>query len=155
MPIQRLQLKTENWLLKSESRREQFMATYPDNLYYTKDHEWIRRDGESGVVGVSDFAQEQLGDIVHVQLPKIGEKFAAHDTFGEVESVKTFSELYLPVSGDVMEVNELLADSPELVNSSPYNEGWMIKIKMKDPGELDSLLSSSEYEDFIESQKED
>jgi len=131
------------------------MATYPDNLYYTKDHEWIRRDGESGVVGVSDFAQEQLGDIVHVQLPKIGEKFAAHDTFGEVESVKTFSELYLPVSGDVMEVNELLADSPELVNSSPYNEGWMIKIKMKDPGELDSLLSSSEYEDFIESQKED
>jgi len=131
------------------------MATYPDNLYYTKDHEWIRREGESGVVGISDFAQEQLGDIVHVQLPKIGEKFAAHDTFGEVESVKTFSELYLPVSGEVIEVNELLADSPELVNSSAYNEGWMIKIKMKDPGELDSLLSSSEYEDFIESQKED
>ncbi|MCI0661869.1 MAG: glycine cleavage system protein GcvH [Acidobacteria bacterium] len=131
------------------------MATYPDNLYYTKDHEWIRREGEGGVVGVSDFAQEQLGDIVHVQLPKIGEKFAAHDTFGEVESVKTFSELYLPVSGEVIEVNELLADSPELVNSSPYDEGWMIKIKMKDSGELDSLLSSSEYEDFIESQKED
>ena len=131
------------------------MATYPDNLYYTKDHEWIRREGENGVVGISDFAQEQLGDIVHVQLPKIGEKFAAHDTFGEVESVKTFSELYLPVSGEVIEVNELLADSPELVNSSAYNEGWMIKIKMKDPGELDSLLSSSEYEDFIESQKED
>jgi glycine cleavage system H protein len=131
------------------------MATYPDNLYYTKDHEWIRAEGESGVVGVSDFAQEQLGDIVHVQLPKNGEKFSAHDTFGEVESVKTFSELYLPVSGEVIEVNELLADSPELVNSSPYNEGWMIKIKMKDPGELDSLLSSSEYEDFIESQKED
>ena len=131
------------------------MTTYPDNLYYTKDHEWIRREGESGVVGISDFAQEQLGDIVHVQLPKIGEKFAAHDTFGEVESVKTFSELYLPVSGEVIEVNELLADSPELVNSSAYNEGWMIKIKLKDPGELDSLLSSSEYEDFIESQKED
>jgi len=131
------------------------MATYPENFYYTKDHEWIRREGENGVVGISDFAQEQLGDIVHVQLPKIGEKFAAHDTFGEVESVKTFSELYLPVSGEVIEVNELLADSPELVNSSAYNEGWMIKIKMKDPGELDSLLSSSEYEDFIESQKED
>lgn len=131
------------------------MATYPDNLYYTKDHEWIRREAESGVVGISDFAQEQLGDIVHVQLPKIGEKFAAHDTFGEVESVKTFSELYLPVSGEVIEVNELLADSPELVNSSAYDQGWMIKVKMKDPGELDSLLSSSEYEDFIESQKED
>jgi glycine cleavage system H protein len=131
------------------------MATYPDNLYYTKDHEWIRAEGGSGVVGVSDFAQEQLGDIVHVQLPKIGEKFSAHDTFGEVESVKTFSELYLPVSGEVIEVNELLTDSPELVNSSPYNEGWMIKIRMNDSGELDSLLSSSEYEDFIESQKED
>lgn len=131
------------------------MATYPDNLYYTKDHEWIRVDGEIGTVGITDFAQEQLGDVVHVQLPRIGEKFEAHDTFGEVESVKTFSELYVPVSGEVIEINEKIMDEPELVNSSPYVDGWMIKIKLKDVGEVDSLLSSIEYEDFIESQKEE
>jgi glycine cleavage system H protein len=131
------------------------MAAYPDNLHYTKDHEWIRVEGETGVVGITDFAQEQLGDIVHVQLPRIGERFPAHDTFGEVESVKTYSELFTPVSGEVVEVNESLTDSPELVNSSPYESGWMIRLKLSDPGEIDSLLSSSEYEDFIESQKEE
>ncbi|MCI0337571.1 MAG: glycine cleavage system protein GcvH [Acidobacteria bacterium] len=131
------------------------MAAYPDNLHYTKDHEWIRAEGDAGIVGITDFAQEQLGDVVHVQLPRVGEKFSAHDTFGEVESVKTFSELYTPVSGEVVEVNEALVDSPELVNSSPYGDGWMIKIKLSDSGELDRLLSASEYEDFIESQKEE
>jgi glycine cleavage system H protein len=131
------------------------MGNYPENLYYTKDHEWIRVDGENGTVGITDFAQEQLGDVVHVQLPRIGEKFEAHDTFGEVESVKTFSELYVPVSGQVIEVNDRLADAPELVNSSPYNEGWMIKVKMSNSGEVDSLLSASEYEDFLESQNEE
>jgi glycine cleavage system H protein len=131
------------------------MATYPDNLQYTKDHEWTRLEGEICVVGISDFAQEQLGDVVHVQLPRVGEKFEAHDTFGEVESVKTFSELFTPVSGEVTEVNEALADAPELVNSDPYGGGWMIKIKLGNRGEIDSLLSSSEYEDFIDSQKEE
>jgi glycine cleavage system H protein len=131
------------------------MAAYPDNLHYTKDHEWIRVDGDTGTVGITDFAQEQLGDVVHIQLPRLGEKFDAHSVFGEVESVKTFSELYIPVSGEVIEINEKLADAPELVNSSPYGGGWMIKIKISDPGELDSLLSASEYEDFIESQKEE
>jgi glycine cleavage system H protein len=131
------------------------MAAYPEDLHYTKDHEWIRVDGGTGTVGITHFAQEQLGDVVHVQLPRVSEKFSAHDTFGEVESVKTFSELFTPVSGEVIEANEALADSPELVNSSPYGNGWMIKLKLSDPGELDGLLSASEYEDFIESQKEE
>jgi len=131
------------------------MATYPDNLHYTKDHEWMRVDGEIGTVGVTDFAQEQLGDVVHVQLPRVGEKFEVQDTFGEIESVKTFSELFIPVSGEITEVNEQLGDSPELVNSEPYGGGWMIKLKLSNKGEVDSLLSASEYEDFIESQKEE
>jgi glycine cleavage system H protein len=131
------------------------MAAYPDDLQYTKDHEWIRVADGVGTVGITDFAQEQLGDVVHVQLPRVGEKFEAHDTFGEVESVKTFSELYIPVSGEVAEINEALADAPELVNNSPYAEGWMIKIKIGKMSEIDSLLSASEYEDFVESQKEE
>lgn len=131
------------------------MANFPDNLQYTKDHEWIRKEGDTGVIGITDFAQEQLGDVVHVQLPRVGEKFDANDTFGEVESVKTFSELFIPVSGEVLEINEKLADTPELVNTSPYGDGWMIKIKIGNAGQLDSLLSSSEYEDFVESQKEE
>jgi glycine cleavage system H protein len=131
------------------------MAAYPDDLQYTKDHEWIRVADGVGTVGITDFAQEQLGDVVHVQLPRVGEKFEAHDTFGEVESVKTFSELYIPVSGEVAEINEALADAPELVNNSPYADGWMIKIKIGKPSEIDSLLSASEYEDFVESQKEE
>jgi glycine cleavage system H protein len=131
------------------------MAAYPDDLHYTKDHEWIRVADSLGVVGITDFAQEQLGDVVHVQLPRVGEKFEAHDTFGEVESVKTFSELYIPVSGEITEINEVLADAPELVNNSPYADGWMIKIKISKPSEVDSLLSASEYEDYVESQKEE
>ncbi len=131
------------------------MASYPEDLHYTKDHEWIRVAGDAGVVGITDFAQEQLGDVVHVQLPRVGEKFEAHDTFGEVESVKTFSELYIPVSGEVIEINEALADAPEMVNNSPYDDGWMIKIRISKPSEVDSLLSASEYEDYVESQKEE
>lgn len=131
------------------------MAAYPDDFHYTKDHEWIRVAGDTGTVGITDFAQEQLGDVVHVQLPRVGEKFEAHDTFGEVESVKTFSELYIPVSGEITEINEALVDAPELVNTSAYADGWMIKIKLAKPSEVDSLLSASEYEDFVESQKEE
>jgi glycine cleavage system H protein len=128
---------------------------YPDDLHYTKDHEWIRVEGDTGTVGISDFAQEQLGDVVHVQLPRIGEKFEAHAHFGEIESVKTFSELFTPVSGEVVAINEALADTPELVNSEPYGGGWMIKLQLANTNETDKLLSSSEYEDFVESQKED
>lgn len=131
------------------------MAEYPEELHFTKDHEWIRVEGELGTVGITGFASEQLGDVVHVQLPRVGEKFAAHDTFGEVESVKTFSELYTPVSGEIIEVNEQLADAPELVNTSPYGDGWMAKMKLSDASEIDKLLTSKEYEDFVESQKEE
>ncbi|MFN0110107.1 MAG: glycine cleavage system protein GcvH [Blastocatellia bacterium] len=131
------------------------MASYPDNLYYTKDHEWIRVEGETGTIGITDFAQEQLGDVVHVDLPRVGENLASHAHFGEIESVKTFSELFTPVSGEVLETNEALADAPELVNSEPYGGGWMIKIKLSNASEVDALLNASEYEDFIESQKED
>jgi glycine cleavage system H protein len=131
------------------------MSAYPDDLHYTKDHEWIRVNGDTGTVGITDFAQEQLGDVVHVQLPRVGEKFEAHATFGEVESVKTFSELFIPVSGEITEINEALVDAPELVNTSAYADGWMIKIRMARPNEVDSLLSASEYEDYIESQKEE
>jgi glycine cleavage system H protein len=124
------------------------MAANPENLHYTKDHEWILVEGEIGTIGITNFAQNQLGDIVHVQLPRVGDAFAANESFGEIESVKTFSELFIPVKGVVTEVNEGLGDTPEAVNTSPYGDGWMIKIKIAEASELDRLLNSTEYEDF-------
>ncbi len=128
------------------------MANYPDTLTYSKDHEWLRVSGDEGVIGISEFAQESLGDIVYVELPKVGDKFEAGDPFGSVESVKSVNELFIPVSGEVIEINETLADSPELVNSDSYKAGWMVKIKILDATEIDSMLSSVEYEDFIKEQ---
>ncbi|NDD62611.1 MAG: glycine cleavage system protein GcvH [Acidobacteria bacterium] len=128
------------------------MAAAPENLQYTKDHEWILVEGDAGTIGITHFAQNQLGDIVHVQLPRVGDKFKANDSFGEIESVKTFSELFIPVSGEVTEVNEALGDTPEVVNNSPYGDGWMIRIKISNPSELDKLLNSNEYEDFTSAQ---
>ncbi len=128
------------------------MATYPENISYTRDHEWIRVSGDEGVIGITEFAQSQLGDIVYVELPKVGDRFEANDPFGSVESVKSVNELFIPISGEVVEINETLADAPELVNSDSYKDGWMIKIKVLDSSELDSLLSSAEYEDFIKEQ---
>jgi glycine cleavage system H protein len=125
------------------------MASNPDNLHYTKDHEWILVEGDTGTIGITHFAQNQLGDIVHVQLPRVGETFASNDTFGEIESVKTFSELFIPVAGEVIEVNEGLSDTPEQVNATPYDDGWMIKIRISNKGDLDKLLNAAEYEDFI------
>lgn len=125
------------------------MASNPDNLHYTKDHEWILVEGDTGTIGITHFAQNQLGDIVHIQLPRVGETFASNDTFGEIESVKTFSELFIPVAGEVIEVNEGLSDTPEQVNASPYDDGWMIKIRISNKGDLDKLLNAAEYEDFI------
>ena len=130
------------------------MAKYPDNLQYTKDHEWLKIEGDLGRAGITEFAQEALGDIVYVELPKIGEKFSAGEPFGSVESVKSVNELFIPVSGEVVEINEVLADSPELVNEDPYGKGWMIRFKVTDSSEVDSLLSSSEYEDFISEQED-
>lgn len=129
------------------------MANLPENLSYTKDHEWIRVTGDTAYVGITDFAQSSLGDIVYVELPKVGDTFEASDPFGSVESVKSVNELFIPVGGEILEINETLADAPELVNNDPYRDGWMIKIKVIDTTELDSLLSAAEYEDFIKEQE--
>jgi glycine cleavage system H protein len=125
------------------------MANVPEGLYYSKDHEWLKVEGETGTVGITDHAQSSLGDVVYVELPKKGESFAAHDTFGSVESVKAVSELFLPVAGEVTEVNESLTDEPEKVNNDPYGAGWMLRVRLSNPGEVDSLLSAAEYEDYI------
>ena len=129
------------------------MANVPENLHYSKDHEWVRVEDGVAVIGITDHAQEQLGDVVYVELPKAGEAFAANDSFGSVESVKAVSEIFTPVSGEVTEVNESLNDEPEKVNKDPYNEGWMIKMKMSAPGEVDSLLNAAEYEDFTKAEE--
>lgn len=130
------------------------MANVPESLHYSKDHEWVRVEGDLAVIGITDHAQEQLGDVVYVELPKPGESFAANESFGSVESVKAVSEIFTPVSGEVAEVNESLNDEPEKVNKDPYTDGWMIKMKMKSAGEVDSLLTAAEYEDFTKAESE-
>jgi glycine cleavage system H protein len=122
---------------------------YPDDLRYTKDHEWIRPQGDRGVVGITQHAQAQLGDVVFVELPAVGRKLKAGESFGTVESVKAVSELYAPVSGEVVEVNAALAKKPETVNSDPYGEGWMIVVKLTDPKELAALMDSARYRQLI------
>lgn len=130
------------------------MANVPEDLHYSKDHEWVRVEGDAAVVGITDHAQDALGDVVYVELPKAGEDFTAHEAFGTVESVKAVSELFTPVSGEVVEVNDALQEAPESVNTDPYGEGWMMRIKMKNPGEVDSLLTAAEYEDFTKGASE-
>ena len=130
------------------------MANVPEDLHYSKDHEWIRVEGDVGVIGITDHAQNSLGDVVYVELPKAGESFSAHEPFGSVESVKAVSEIFSPVGGEVVEVNEALQDEPERVNTDPYGEGWMIRVRMTNPGEVDSLLSAAEYEDFTKAEAE-
>ncbi len=129
------------------------MANVPDNLHYSKDHEWVRVEGDTAIIGITDHAQEQLGDVVYVALPKVGDEFASNDSFGSVESVKAVSEIFTPVSGAITETNESLNDEPEKVNKDPYGDGWIIKMKMKTPGEVDSLLSAAEYEDFTKAEE--
>jgi glycine cleavage system H protein len=129
------------------------MSNVPENLHYSKDHEWVRVEGGVGTVGITDHAQDSLGDVVYVELPKAGETFAAHETFGSVESVKAVSELFIPVAGEVVEVNESLQDEPEKVNTDPYGEGWMVRIRLSEPGEVDSLLNAAEYEDYLKSEE--
>ena len=129
------------------------MANVPEDLHYSKDHEWVRVEGDEAIIGITDYAQNSLGDVVYVELPKAGEPFAAHESFGSVESVKAVSEIFTPVSGEVAEANESLNDEPEKVNKDPYGEGWMIKMKMSAPGEVDSLLTAAEYEDFTKAEE--
>ena len=115
------------------------MANTPEDLNYTKDHEWVRVKGDEATVGITDHAQNQLGDVVYVELPKVGDKFEASESFGSVESVKAVSEIYMPVSGAVIEVNNSLNDAPEQVNEDPYGEGWMIRIRIDNPAQVDAL----------------
>lgn len=117
----------------------------PQNLKYTQDHEWIRVEGDFGFVGISDYAQSNLGDIVFVEIETVGENLGKSEAFGNIEAVKAVEELYMPISGEVLEVNPALETSPEVVNKDPYGEGWMIKIKIADPSELDGLLDSTAY----------
>ena len=121
----------------------------PENLLYTQEHEWIRVDGKNATVGITHFAQDQLGDIVFFELPKIGDSVAHLGKMGEVESVKAVSDLFSPINGTVTEINEKLLDHPELVNEDPFGEGWIIKVAMADVTELDSLMSSQDYDTFI------
>jgi len=123
----------------------------PGDLKYTEDHEWLRLEGEEAVAGITDFAQGELGDVVFIEIETEGEELSKGDIFGTVEAVKTVSDLFMPVSGKVIEVNEALNDKPELVNKDPYGEGWMIKIKVKDPKEADNLLSAEAYNKMINS----
>jgi len=124
------------------------MSNIPDDLHYSKDHEWVRVDGNIAIVGITDYAQDSLGDVVYVELPKTGDEFAANESFGSVESVKAVSEMFSPVSGEIVGTNETLADEPEKVNNDPYGEGWMIRVEMSNAGEVDSMLTAAEYEDF-------
>ncbi len=119
---------------------------YPSELMYHKEHEWVRVDGDVATIGITHFAQDQLGEVVYVDLPSDGDSVTADETFGEIESVKSVSELYAPVSGEIVEVNSALDDASETVNEDPYGEGWMIKVKMSDSSELDALMSAGDYE---------
>jgi len=123
--------------------------TVPDDLKYTSEHEWVRVEGNEIVVGVTDFAQGELGDVVFVEIETAGETLSRGDTFGTIEAVKTVSDLYMPVDGEVLEVNPALEDAPELVNSQPFGDGWMIRVRMSDPGQLDDLLSAEDYRSLI------
>lgn len=126
------------------------MAKIPADLLYTEDDEWLRVDGEEATVGITDHAQDLLSDIVYVELPSEGDSFAKGETFGVVESVKAAADLYMPVGGTVVAVNDTIVDEPELVNSDPYGQGWMIKIEMSDPEEADELMDADAYEERIE-----
>ena len=122
----------------------------PTDLKYTKDHEWIKFDDDLATIGITDFAQGELGDIVYIEIETLNENLNAEDVFGSVEAVKTVSDLFMPVSGEVIEYNQSLNDNPELINSDPYGEGWIIKIKVSDMHELTSLLDSEAYKDLVE-----
>ncbi|MDD8031433.1 MAG: glycine cleavage system protein GcvH [Acidobacteriota bacterium] len=123
---------------------------YPANLYYTKDHEWLKVEGEEAVVGITDFAQQQLGDIIYAELPPAGKDLEAHQVLGSLESVKSVSDIYCPVSGEVLGVNSELSQAPDLINKDPYGQGWLVRLKLKDKAELDALMKAADYEKYLE-----
>jgi len=124
----------------------------PENLRYSKDHEWVMVEGDVATIGITDYAQHSLGDVVYVDLPRVGDTFGSHEAFGSVESVKAVSEIFTPVAGEVTEVNDALNDTPEDANNDPYGAAWMLKIRMENPNEADSLLSAEEYEEYLSNQ---
>ena len=126
----------------------------PEDLKYTSEHEWVREEDENIVVGVTDYAQEALGELVYIELPSEGDEINKGDTFGAVESTKSVSDLFAPLSGEVVEVNDALLDSPELINQDPYGEGWMIKVKPFEPGELSGCMDFEEYTNIVEQELE-
>ena len=126
---------------------------YPSDLHYTKQHEWIDVKGDSATIGITDFAQHELGDVVFVELPKVGAKIGAGKSLGTVESVKAVSEIYSPASGEVTEVNKSLGDSPETINKDPHGAAWLVKVKLSNPGEVAGLLDAAAYEKFLASQE--
>ena len=125
------------------------MSNIPENLRYSKDHEWVLVDGDVASIGITDYAQTSLGDVVYIDLPRIGDKLGPHESFGSVESVKAVSEIFTPVAGEIVEVNDGLNDTPEKVNNDPYGDAWFIKVKMENPGEADAMLSGEEYEEYL------
>lgn len=125
------------------------MSNIPENLRYSKDHEWVLVDGENATIGITDYAQHSLGDVVYIDMPRVGDAFGSHEAFGSVESVKAVSEIFTPVAGEISAINEGLNDTPESVNTDPYGTGWMIKIKMSKAGEADAMLSAEEYEEYL------
>ncbi|NOY76535.1 MAG: glycine cleavage system protein GcvH [Calditrichaeota bacterium] len=122
----------------------------PEDLLYTEEHEWVYVEGDTAIIGITDYAQGELGDVVFVELPQIGEHIQQMEPFGSIEAVKTVSDIFAPVSGEVIEVNSNLEENPQLINQDPYGEGWIIKIKMSDPKETEGLLTADEYQSMIE-----
>jgi glycine cleavage system H protein len=123
---------------------------YDPNCRYDEEHEWIRVEGDEGVIGISDYAQDQLSDVVYVELPEVGDVFDRGDVLAVVESVKAASDVYMPVTGEVLEINELLEDSPELINQDPYGDAWLVRVTIADPAELDELLDADAYKSYVE-----
>jgi glycine cleavage system H protein len=122
---------------------------YPDDLHYTKQHEWVRLTDNVGVIGITDYAQQELGDIVYVDLPRVGAKVEQGKTMGSVESVKAVSDIYSPLSGEIIEINDALATAPEKLNESPHGDGWLVKIRLSAPTEIQGLLSAADYEKYV------
>ena len=134
------------WAGKTQKK---YIMNVPDNLKYTKDHEWLLAEGDSAVVGITDFAQGELGDIVFIEVDTVDEQLSKDETFGTIEAVKTVSDMFMPVSGLVTEFNPQLESNPELVNQSPYGDGWIVKIKITNPAEIDELLTPAQYKELI------
>jgi glycine cleavage system H protein len=126
---------------------------YPENYRYTKEHEWVLVDGDAGTIGITDHAQQELGDIVYVDLPKVGSRIEAGKSLGSVESVKAVSDIYSPVSGEITEINESLADAPEKLNTDPHGDAWLVKVRLGNPTEVQQLMSAADYESYVGAEK--